>query len=243
MEIKNKNVIITGSAKRIGRAIALALAKRGANLVIHYQNAKQEADETARELESFGVKTLTVGADISSSEEVKKMVDQTVKHFGKIDVLVNNAAIYYATPFDTLTEDQWDKMIDINLKGSFLGAKYVADEMLKTGGGKIINIADSSYDHPKIDYIPYNVSKSGIISLTKGLAVTLAPSIQVNCIAPGPILLPENTSEQKRISLISSTPLKRIGSPEDIASAVVFLIEGSDFITGSILTVDGGRSI
>lgn len=243
MELKGKTVLVTGSAKRVGKTIALTLAKRGADLVINYQRSQKEAEEAAQEIQQFGVRALAVRANVSVAQEVQAMIRQAVHHFGRLDVLVNNAAIFYPTPFGRLTEKDWDEMIGINLKGSFLCAKYAADEMLKLGGGKIINIADWSGVRPYVDYLPYCVSKAGVIALTKALAVTLAPTIQVNCIAPGPVMLPEDLTEKERAEVLAKTPLKRTGSPEDIANTVQFLIEGSDFITGSMITVDGGRLI
>src|SRR3990172_12771579 len=143
MELKDKTVLVTGSAKRVGKVIALTLAKRGADLVINYQRSQKEAEEAVREIRQLGVKALAIRANVSAAQEVQAMIRQAVQHFGRLDVLVNNAAVFYPTPFDRLTEKDWDDMIDINLKGSFLCAKYAADEMLKSGGGKIINIADT----------------------------------------------------------------------------------------------------
>jgi NAD(P)-dependent dehydrogenase (short-subunit alcohol dehydrogenase family) len=243
MELKGRTVLVTGSAKRVGKIIALTLAKGGANIVINYQKSRSEAEAAAREIEQLGVRAMTARANVSAAGEVEAMIRQTVQHFGRLDVLVNNAAIFYPTPFDRLNEKDWDEMIDTNLKGSFLCAKYAGDEMLKSGGGKIINIADWSGVRPYVDYLPYCVSKAGVIAMTKGLAVTLAPKIQVNCIAPGPVMLPGDFTEEDRAEVLAKTPLKRTGSPEDIANTVKFLIEGSDFITGAMIAVDGGRLI
>jgi NAD(P)-dependent dehydrogenase (short-subunit alcohol dehydrogenase family) len=163
--------------------------------------------------------------------------------FGHLDILVNNASNYYKTPFATLTEAQWDDLVGTNLKGTFLMSKRVGDEMLKAGSGKIINLADWAGFRPYNDYLPYCVAKAGVIAFTKALAKTLAPQIQVNAVAPGPVMLPEDFSESLRQAVVRATPLKRIGTPEDIAQTVVFLVEGSDFITGTIIPVDGGRLI
>jgi len=243
MELKGKTVLVTGSAKRVGKAIALTLARCGAHLIINYQRSRSEAEDAVQEIEKFGVRALAVRANVSVVSDVQAMIRQAVQYFSRLDVLVNNAAVFYPTPFDRLTEKDWDEMININLKGSFLCAKYAADEMLKSGGGKIINIADWSGIRPYVDYLPYCVSKSGVIALTKALAVTLAPTIQVNCVAPGPVMLPQDFTEKDRAEVLTKTPLKRTGSPEDIANTVKFLIEGSDFITGAMIAVDGGRLI
>jgi NAD(P)-dependent dehydrogenase (short-subunit alcohol dehydrogenase family) len=181
--------------------------------------------------------------NITRSGDVEAIVRQAVERFGRIDILVNNASNYYKTPFETLTEAQWDDLVGTNLKGTFLVCKRVGDEMLRMGAGKIINLADWAGFRPYKDYLPYCVAKAGVIALTTALAKTLAPQIQVNAVAPGPVLLPEDFSETLRQAVIQATPLKRLGKPEDIAQTIVFLVEGSDFITGAIIPVDGGRLI
>lgn len=243
MEIKGKTALITGGAIRVGKSIALALAHRGANIAFSYHSSKEESLKTLLELKSLGVKALAIKADISKVSQVQKLVQKTLKTFGSIEILVNNAAIFYKTPFQEIKETDWDRHIDINLKGTFLCAHKVGLEMLKKEQGKIINIADWAGLRPYRGYIPYCVSKAGVICLTQALAKTLAPHIQVNCIAPGPVLLPEDMPDNEIKEIIQGTPLKRVGSAEDIAKTVLFLIEGSDFITGATYHVDGGRYI
>jgi NAD(P)-dependent dehydrogenase (short-subunit alcohol dehydrogenase family) len=243
VQASGKVALVTGAAKRVGKAIALALAQRGAHVAISYHRSEAEARQTVQEIEARGVHSLAVQGDISRSAEVNAMVAQVIEHFGHIDVLVNNASNYYKTPFDSLTEDHWDDLVGTNLKGTFLVAKRVGDEMLKAGSGKIINLTDWAGFRPYKDYLPYCVAKAGVIALTKALAQTLAPSIQVNAVAPGPVLLSEEFDDNIRQAVVRATPLKRIGSPEDIAQTVVFLVEGSDFITGATIVVDGGRLI
>lgn len=243
MQAAGKVAIVTGAARRVGRAIGLALAARGAHVVITYNRSAAEAQETQRDIEAHGVQGLALQADVTRRHEVEAVVRQVVDRFGRIDILVNNASNYYKTPFGSLTEEQWDDLVDTNLKGTFLMAKCVGDEMLKTGSGKIVNLADWAGLRPYKDYIPYCVAKAGVIALTKGLAKTLAPMIQVNAVAPGPVMLPEDFDERLRKAVIRATPLKRVGSPEDVAQTVLFLIEGSDFITGTTIMVDGGRLI
>ncbi|MBI3327968.1 MAG: SDR family oxidoreductase [Nitrospinae bacterium] len=238
-----KIALVTGAARRVGKAIALALAERGAHVAITYRRSQAEAQQTLREIEACGVGGLAVSGDITRAADVHAIVQQVIERFGRIDILVNNASNYYKTPFATLSEDQWDDLVDTNLKGTFLMAKRVGDEMLQAEGGKIINLADWAGFRPYKDYLPYCVAKAGVIALTKGLAKTLAPTIQVNAVAPGPVMLPEDFTERERDAVIRATPLKRIGSPADIAQAVIFLVEGSDFITGTTLVVDGGRLI
>lgn len=243
MELKGKTAFVTGGAKRIGRSISLRLARGGANVVVNYHTSSQEATSLLAEIAKLGAKGIALRGDVSVAKDVNGMVSAAVKEFGSIDILVNNAAIYTKTPFDRLTESDWDTTLDTNLKGPFLCAKAIGDLMLKGNGGKIINIADWAGIRPYVDYLPYCVSKAGVIALTKALAITLAPKVQVNAIAPGPIMLPEDLSDAERREVFANTPLKRIGSPEDIANTVAFLVEGSDFITGAVIPVDGGRLI
>jgi pteridine reductase len=238
-----KIALVTGAARRVGKAIALALADRGAHVVITYNHSGAEAQATLGEIEARGAQGLALQGNITRSGDVDGIVRQVIDRFGRIDILVNNASNYYKTPFETLTEEQWDDLVGTNLKGTFLVCKRVGDEMLKTGGGKIINLADWAGFRPYKDYLPYCVAKAGVIALTTALAKTLAPQIQVNAVAPGPVLLPEDFSDALRQAVVQATPLKRIGTPDDIAQTVVFLVEGSDFITGAIVPVDGGRLI
>jgi NAD(P)-dependent dehydrogenase (short-subunit alcohol dehydrogenase family) len=243
VQAAGKIALVTGAARRVGKAIALTLADRGAHVIITYNNSGAEAIATLREIEARGVQGMALQGNITRNSDVNAIVHQVIERFGRIDVLVNNASNYYQTPFETLTEEQWDDLVGTNLKGTFLVSKRVGDEMLKVGSGKIINLADWAGFRPYKDYIPYCVAKAGVIALTQALAKALAPHIQVNAIAPGPVLLPEDFSDNLREAIVRATPLKRIGSPTDIAQTVVFLVEGSDFITGAIIPVDGGRLI
>ncbi|MBI3326297.1 MAG: glucose 1-dehydrogenase [Nitrospinae bacterium] len=243
MQARGRIALVTGAARRVGKSIALALAARGAHVAITYHRSHVEAQQTLREIEAREVRGMAVQGDITRAVDVNATVQQVIERFGRIDILVNNASNYYKTPFATLTEEQWDDLVDTNLKGTFLMAKRVGDEMLKAHGGKIINLADWAGFRPYKDYLPYCVAKAGVIALTKALAKTLAPNIQVNAVAPGPVMLPEDFTDTERDAIIRATPLKRIGSPADIAQAVVFLVEGSDFITGTTIVVDGGRLI
>ncbi len=243
MELKGKTAFVTGGARRIGRSISLRLARGGANVVVNYHSSNKDAESLLAEISRLGAKGIALQGDISIARDVDGMVANAVKEFGSIDILVNNAGIYPKTPFDKLTEQDWDTTLNTNLKGPFLCAKAVGDLMLKGRGGKIINIADWAGIRPYVDYIPYCVSKAGVIALTKALAITLAPKVQVNAIAPGPIMLPDDLSDTERVEVFAKTPLKRIGSPDDVAETVAFLIQGSDFITGAVIPVDGGRLI
>jgi pteridine reductase len=243
VQAAGKIALVTGAARRVGKAIALALADRGAHVVITYNSSGAEALETLREIEARGVQGMALQGNITRSGDIDGVVQRVIERFDHIDILVNNASNYYKTPFETLTEAQWDDLVGTNLKGTFLVSKRVGDEMLRAGSGKIINMADWAGFRPYNDYMPYCVAKAGVIALTKALARTLAPHIQVNAVAPGPVMLPEDFSDSLREAIARATPLKRIGTPDDIARTVVFLVEGSDFITGAIIPVDGGRLI
>ncbi len=242
MEIEGKVALVTGGARRLGRSIALALAERGAEVVIHYHDSEREAQEVLAMLKKAGGKPVAVRGDVSIAADVDRIVETGMEAFGRIEILVNNAALFYRTPFETLTEEHWDRLIDVNLKGPFLLCRKVGGIMLQQDRGKIVNLADIAGLKFWAEYIPYAVSKAGVIALTKGLAKALAPKVQVNAIAPGAVLLPEGTPAEERQRAIRRIPLDRLGSPEDIARAVVYLIE-NDFITGEVLTVDGGQHL
>ena len=243
MNIQDHVILVTGGARRIGQAIALTLAKRRARLVISYRTSRPEALATLHTLTQAGAEAIALQADVSRIADVQRLMARINKRFGHLDVLINSAANFDRTPFEKLTEQSWDHALDTNLKGSFLCALYASRLMRRHGGGKIINIADWAGVRPYRDYLPYCVSKAGVIGLTKSLAKELAPAIQVNAIAPGPMLPPPSMGRKERERVIQRVPLKRWGSPQDIANTVLFLIEGTDFMTGSTIFVDGGQLI
>lgn len=243
MRLKNRVAIVTGSAKRVGKAIALSLAKRGANLIIHYKNSKKEAEKTVLEIKKIGRKACAIEADLDSSQDCSRMVKEALAVFGRIDILVNSASIYEETRFGAIREELWDKHLNTNLKGPFFLSQAAAKGMLKNKSGKIVNIIDSDIHKPYKHYLPYLVSKSGMAGLTYCLAKELAPYIQVNGVSPGPVLLQKDWGPKIKAAILKVTPLKKIGSPQDIANAVLFCIEGTDFMTGAIIPVDGGQHI
>jgi NAD(P)-dependent dehydrogenase (short-subunit alcohol dehydrogenase family) len=242
MTLAGRVALVTGGAKRVGQAIALALARRRAHVVITYRASRPEAEATVAQLRGLGVKAEAIRADQTRAADVRRVIAQIRKRFGRLDVLVNSASLFERTPFARLTESQWDRHLDANLKGPFLYALAAAPLMRRTGG-KILNITDWAGERPYVDHLPYCVSKAGLIGLTKALAKELAPRIAAISIAPGPILPPPGMSATERQRAVARVPLGRWGSPEDIASAVVFAVEGSDFITGTTIAMDGGRSI
>jgi NAD(P)-dependent dehydrogenase (short-subunit alcohol dehydrogenase family) len=243
MELGGRTALVTGAAKRVGREIALALAARGADLVLHYRRSAPEARATAEAVERLGRRAVTLQADLAQLDEVEVLADRAIERFGAIDVLVNSAAVFYRTPLEKITGQDWDQFLRVNLIGPFLLARRLGLLMRRRGEGKIVNVVDIAGMRPWAEFLPYCVSKSALITLTQGLARALAPEVQVNAVAPGSVLLPEEYGDREREAIVRATPLRRIGDPADVAKAVLFLIEGSDFITGQVVVVDGGRSI
>lgn len=241
MDLDGKNILITGAAKRLGRELARAFAESGSNIAIHYNKSKEEALALAEEIFSMGRRAVTVKANIEKPKEITRAVSKAYEELGVLDVLINNAAIFYPTPVDEIKDKDWDHFLSVNLKAPFFFSREFA---ALQGGGlkKIINISDSYALSPAKDYIPYGVSKAGIITLTKGLAKAYAPKILVNSICPGPVLPPEGADEKAQQRAISNTLLKREGSGSDITKTAIFIAE-NDYITGQAIYVDGGRNI
>lgn len=238
MDIRGKVALVTGGARRVGKAITLALAKEGARIGLHYNRSREAAEKTRREAEKRGSEVFLLQGDFSKIDVVRDVVEECYQHWGQLDILINNASVYYKTPLDAVTEDQWDELLSINLKAPFFCARAAAKVM--KNHGKIVNIADVSGYVPWPDFVPYCASKAGLIAVTKGLAKALAPNVQVNAVAPGTVLLDDDASESRAEEIKKQTLLKRIGSPQDIANTVIFLLKGSDYITGETIAVDGG---
>lgn len=242
MNLKGKTALITGAGKRIGRTLALRLAGLGCHIVVHYRHSKQEAHETAEAIRKLGVETLLVQADLAVPDEARGAAHQAIEWKGSLPILINSAANFGRTPLDKVQPEDWNFSLDTNLLGPFWLAQEIGPHMVTLGEGKIINIADISWRAPWPTRIPYCVSKAGLVSLTMGLANAFAPEVQVNAIGPGPILFPEDYTQEQRETVIRKTLLKRQGSPEDIADAVEFLCR-CDYVTGVFLPVDGGQSV
>ncbi|MBI4367731.1 MAG: SDR family oxidoreductase [Deltaproteobacteria bacterium] len=243
MDLKHTVVLVTGAARRVGGVTALTLARAGAKIVVHYHRSRVEAVATVRAIEDAGSEAIAVQADQTKPAQIRRAVATAIRHFGRIDVLVNNASIFERTPFDAITMDDWERHLYANVIGPFFFARAVADGMRRRRRGKIINIADWAALKPYPGYIPYCASKAALLNTTVALAKTLAPHIQVNAICPGPVMWPEDlaASEQGRVK--KKTLLRRLGTPEDVAQAVRYLIEAGDYVTGTSLVVDGGRLV
>jgi NAD(P)-dependent dehydrogenase (short-subunit alcohol dehydrogenase family) len=241
MELRGRVAIVTGGAVRVGAAISRALAGREARVVVQYHSSARAAAALVREIEGAGGEALALAGDASRAADVQWVVESAINRFGRVDILINNAAIFFETPFPELSEEDWDRTLAVNLKGPFLFARAAAPGMLAQGEGKIVNIADIAGIRPWAKYLPYCVSKAGVIAMTQTLARALAPHVQVNAVAPGAVLLPEAFTPSEREQALRNVPLGREGSADDVARTVLFLLEGSDYVTGAVIPVDGGR--
>ena len=244
MNLVNKVAIVTGAGRGIGKAIAIALAREGANIIAIDVDI-QTAEKVAKEIKSLGRKALAIQVDVSDSKEVNRMVKLVLKKFKRVDILVNNAAIIKRGSIEDLTEEDWDRVMDVNLKGAFNCMKEVVGTMKKQRYGKIVNISSIAGKIGDLASAPcYGASKAGMTCLAKSLARELASyNINVNVVAPHAIEtdMSKEWSEEKRKSIIADIPLGRMGEPEDIAEAVVFLVsDKAKFITGEVLDVNGG---
>jgi NAD(P)-dependent dehydrogenase (short-subunit alcohol dehydrogenase family) len=240
VNLKGKVALVTGGARRIGRAIALELAAHGASIAVHYRTSHTEADTVVADIATNGGKAQTFRANLEHVAEIEQMVTNVLDAFGRIDILVNSASVFAPTPIEKITEHDWDANLDTNLKAPFFLSKFAGAAMRRQGAGKIVNLGDWAGIRPYKDYLPYSVSKSGLIGLTKALAKELAPEVQVNCIALGMVIPPETYTKEEVDRLVSRTLTKQMGTPEDVARAVLFFCE-TDFATGAVLTLEGGR--
>lgn len=241
MELKGKVALVTGAGTRVGRTIALALGKAGMRVAVHYSSSQKGARETAEEIVRGGSEARTLPGDLMDPATGPRLVEHTVKVFGALDVLVNSAAVMLRTPVGEVLVEDWDAMFALNLRAPFFLSQVAARAMGERGGA-IVNIADLAAFETWRGYIPHSITKAGIVQMTRGLAHALAPKIRVNAIAPGPVLLPDGWTQEQADRLISTTPLGRLGSPEDVAQAALYLL-GADYVTGETIIVDGGRHI
>jgi len=229
--------LVTGAAKRIGRSIALRLAADGADVVVNYATSKAEAESVAREIEALGRRAEAIQADVSRRDEVRRLFDGVESAFGRLDILVNNAGQFFSAKFEEITDEQWDGIMDTNLKSQFLCAQAAAPIMKRQGHGRIINLSSLGGMLAWPAYTHYCVSKAGVIMLTRCLARALGPEILVNSVAPGTIQFPGEAPDEDYIARV---PLHRTGTGDDIAGTVVYLAT-AEFVTGQVIAVDGGR--
>ena len=242
MQLDGAAALVTGAGRRVGQAIAAGLAQAGCDVAVHYHGSAAGARETARAIEQAGRRATLLQADLSDAAAARKLADQAASAFKRLDIVVNSAAVMVREPVEEVTPESWDATLDLNLRAMFFVSQG-AIAHLRRSKGKIVNIADLAGLEPWPAYVTHCVSKAGVIMLTKALARALAPDIAVNAIAPGAVLLPDAWDEQSRAHIQATTPLARLGSPADVVAAVKFLLAGSDYVTGTILVVDGGRLI
>jgi NAD(P)-dependent dehydrogenase (short-subunit alcohol dehydrogenase family) len=243
--LSGKAVLITGG-KRMGGAIAQALARQGADVALAWHRSRAEADEAASTVRAAGRRGLSIRADLSSAAGCDLAVAEVEQAFGRLDALVHLASVYRSIPFDDLTQEAWDAQMSVDLRSTFLCARAAVPAMRKVGGGRIIAFADwvAASGRPRYPgYLPYYVAKAGVIALVEALALELAPdNILVNAIAPGPILPPDELTADERRAVEAATPLGRWGGTEEIVKTVLFLLD-TGFVTGDVIRVDGGRHV
>ena len=242
MELVDKVAIVTGGAVRLGRALSLALAEQGVRLGIHYGSSAGPAQELVQDVKALGGDAMAIQTDLSQPAETRSIVERTVARFGQEDILVNSAAIFEPGNWDDTTEANWNRHFAINLTSPFFLSQAFAEQVGREQAGHIVNIADWRGVRPGPDHIAYTLTKAGLIAMTKSLALALAPNIQVNAIAPGLILPPPGQDRSYLERKAGQIPVQRVGSPEEIANTLIFLL-CSDFITGDLIFVTGGEHL
>jgi len=239
----NKTALITGAAIRIGAAIAEQLHSSGMNVIIHYNSSAKEAHELVRKLNGIRRDSaIMIQANLEHEEYYSALIDAALDFKGELDVLINNASAYYPTSLGSLDDQQWNELINTNLKAP-LFLSQLAAKSLRSNKGCIINITDIHANRPLRNHSVYSISKAGLVMLTQSLAKEMAPAIRVNAISPGVIMWPDDIEEEKKNEILNETMMKRTGNVEDITKAILFLIKDADYITGQVLNIDGGRTL
>jgi pteridine reductase len=240
MELRGKVALVTGAGRRLGRAMAQALAGRGMSLAIHHHASAEGAEELRQEIVRAGGRAACFSADLADAAAARGLPERVVAQWGRLDVLVNSAAIMRRLRLEETTPEDWDAIHHLNLRAVFFCTQGAAPA-LKASRGKVVNLADLAGLEPWPGFAAHSISKAGVVMLTKVLALSLAPEVTVNAIAPGAVLVPEDYPPEERDRLARSTPLQRLGNPSDVVNALLYLLEGGDFVTGETLVVDGGR--
>lgn len=242
MHLKDRVVLITGAAHRVGKATALRLARQGCRIAVHYRSSPDAAEQVAEQCRELGADGATFAADLSDRDQVAALVPAVLDHYGQIDILINNASIFPVMPIEEFSLEQWDQTLQVNLTAPMMLVDAAKSELIKRKG-RIINLCDISTARPWPEHLAYMVSKGGLDTLTRVLAKALAPDVNVCGIAPGAVEWPPDYDEATKTRLTERIPLRRAGSAEDIASAAEFLLRDGDYLTGIIVPVDGGRQI
>lgn len=240
VSLAGKAALVTGAAKRLGRHVALRLATEGADVLVHYHSSAADAEAAVGEIKSLGRRAVAMRADLGKVADIRRLVDEAGKYFGRLDVLVNSAANFLPGSIISTTEEVWDAALDTNVKAGFFCAQAAAP-LLRRSKGVIVNFADASGLAGWPGFIPHSISKAGVVMLTKVLAKALAPEVRVNAVAPGTITMAGDPPEWEA-DFVKLAPLRRTGTPEDVADAVSYLVH-AEFMTGHVLVVDGGRSL
>jgi pteridine reductase len=240
-ELAGRVALVTGAGRRVGRALAIALGARGMHVIVHYNSSSLGAEETVRLIVRAGGRADAVRADLTDIREAERLVDQALALRGSLDVLVNSAAVMRRTPLGETSAHEWDEMFALNVRAPYFLSQRAAPA-LRAARGNIVNIADLAAFETWPAYVPHGITKSAVVQMTRALARVLAPEVRVNAIAPGVVLLPEGWSHDDAERLRATTPLGRLGSPEDVAGAMLYLLDAG-YVTGEVITVDGGRHV
>lgn len=242
MDLEGRVVLVTGAARRVGRAIALRFAHAGCGVAVHYLSSGEEAEQTAAQCRALGVAAETFRADLGDRAATAGLVPDVLARLGRLDVLVNNASVFKPMSLDTFSPADWEATLRVNVTAPMILA-HAARAALEQAGGRIINLADAAITHPRPEYLAYVVSKAALEMLTRVLARALAPRVNVVGIAPGVAVFPEHYDAQRRARLTSKIPLQRAGTEEEVANLAEFLARAGDYITGAVIPVDGGRQL
>jgi pteridine reductase len=242
MQIRSHAALVTGGGVRVGRALALGLAAAGARVVVHYNRSAEPADEVVRQIRDAGGEAVAVGGDLSQMPDVERVAAEAEEAFGGIDILVNNASVFPAERLDETDLDLWDHTLAVNLRAPFFLIRRLGPAMRQRGRGVIVNLADLAGLQAWSGYAAHGISKAGLVQLTRVAARSLAPEVRVNAIAPGTVLPPDDLTPKEVDALARRAPLRRIGSPDDVLQALLYLVR-ADFVTGEVLVVDGGRRL
>ncbi len=241
MDLDGRVALVTGAGTRVGRVIAVALGRAGMRVGVHYAGSEKGAREAAEEIIAQGSDARTLPGDLMDPATAPRLIEHTAKVFGSLDVLVNSAAVMLRTPVGEVLVEDWDSMFALNLRAPFFLSQAAA-RVMADRGGVIVNIADLAAFETWRGYVPHSITKAGIVQMTRSLAHALAPKIRVNAVAPGPVLLPDGWTQEQADKLIATTPLGRIGTADDVAHAVLYLL-AADYVTGETIIVDGGRHV